>query len=299
MISELSMTSIIELLPSYSEYLMYERQLAQATMIAYISDLHTLESFLQKPIESVVSDDLRAFMRHMSKAGKQTTTIRRKMHGFTTFWQWLRLQGIVTKVLTEDLHLPKRPRKTPNWLSHDELLRFLTAERTDTTAFAQQRDSMAFKTLAWLGLRRGELLNLLVEDIDLNKGIVVIKNGKGRRDRELPIPDALTAEFESYLNEVKPGHYLFPSAAGKFWKPKFFAAAFHDQLRAAGLEGKGITPHTLRHTFATHLIRQGVHITTLKELLGHQDLGTTMVYVHHDPATLREAMQRHILNKVK
>ncbi len=290
------MTNMLDLLSSYTDYLVHERQLAHATMVAYVSDLHTLESFLQKPLESITSDDLRAFMRHMSKDGKQTTTIRRKMHGFTTFWQWLHLQGIVAKVITEDLRLPKRPRKTPNWLSQNELLRFLNAERTDTTEFAQKRDSMAFKTLAWLGLRRSELLNLSVEDVDLNKGIVVIRNGKGRRDREIPIPETLIAEFAAYLADIKPTTYLFPSAAGKFWKPKFFSAAFHDQLKAADLEGKGITPHTLRHTFATHLIRQGVHITTLKELLGHQDLGTTMIYIHHDPATLREAMEHHILN---
>lgn len=291
------MDSIESLLKEYLDYLEHERHLAIATRTSYKSDLMTLDAFLKgKPVVEITLDDLRAFSRHMSKQGRAITTIRRKIWGLGTFWEWLILKGLVKEVITKNVYLPKKPRKSPKWLSIEQITRFLETESPARGKWAAERNQVAFAVLVWLGLRRSEVLKLMVEDVDLEKGVILIRDAKGSQDRELPLPQALSTMLEPWLAQCEPETHLFPSTYGGQWKAPRFAKAFKQHLEAAGLGGLGITPHTFRHTFASWMVARGVHITTVQELLGHKHISSTMIYIHHDPSSLRAALENHVLN---
>src|SRR5512138_2688857 len=235
------MRTIVSLLNEYREYLEHERQLAAQTVKAYLSDLRVLNDFVsEKPIDEIGLDDLRAFIRDMSKHGLKTGTIHRRVGGFTTFWKWLRLQHFQVEVITEGLKLPKLQQKIPAYLTASEVKLFANTPSRGATPFIRKRNEMAFKTLAWFGLRRSELLNLKVSDVHLADKLLVVRNTKSKRDRMLPIPSGLVGEFEQWISKLKPDSYLFPSSNGKVWRQHFFYAAFYKHVADCGLSGRDI-----------------------------------------------------------
>lgn len=284
-------------LEDYREFLEHERLLAPQTVVAYLSDLRRLDVFVQgKDVEAIDLDELRGFMRDMSKAGAAVSTIRRRAHGFITYWQWLELQGTVTECIPRRLKLPRRPKPVPRWISEDDLRRFVDTPVQGKSYWIALRDSLAFKTLAYLGLRRGELLNLRVEDVRLHDDAIVIRNTKSKHDRVLSIPDNLFMDFQK-LTYHRPGSaYVFEGGHGGRWPMTNFNRAFKQHLKRCGLPDT-ITPHVLRHSFGTHLVRQGVHVVMVKELMGHEHIQSTMTYTHADPETLKTAIKKHPLNK--
>lgn len=277
------MKTLISLLPSYIDYLELERALRPQTVKAYKSDIERLHVFVgDKAIQKISLDDLRAHVRAMKKAGLSTQTIRRRIHSLNTFYKWLVLENILPEAISTKLHLPKRVRKQPIWLSDVEIRIF---------ANTPSRLSLAWKLLAWFGLRRSEMLRLDWRDVRLNDGIVIIRDTKSHDDRIIPIPDAFKPELAQEWIDVgmpKDGRVVAIAKSP-------FMRAFRKHLINCGLQDKGITPHTLRHSFASSLIRQGVPITVVKDLLGHKDLNTTMIYVHHSDTLLQDAMNKHIL----
>lgn len=283
------MSTITHLLPAYRLYLEHEAKRSPMTVAAYLSDLRRLAAFVDdRPIGAIQSDDLRAYMRVLSQAGLSTRTVERKMACFSTFWKWLKLEGRVTVVITESVRVPKPQRRLPVWLTESELLSFAS------TPDPNPRNDLAWKVLAWLGLRRGELLRLRCDDVLLEDRILIIRRGKGGRDRALPLPDALWEHFQRYLT----GHTnerVFPSNTGGDWSPQSFTAAFKEHLKRCGLGGRGLTPHSLRHSFATHLLNRGANIVEIQALLGHADIKSTLVYMHIDQAHLRQAVNLHPL----
>lgn len=278
-----NMNTLISLLPNYIDYLELERALRPQTVKAYKSDIERLHIFVgDKDVSKISLDDLRAHMRNMAKEGLSTETIRRRIHSLNTFYKWLVLENIVTEQISAKLHLPKRTRKQPTWLSDIEIRKF---------ANTQSRLSIAWKLLAWFGLRRSELLRLNWRDVRLNDGIIILRDTKSRDDRIMPIPSAFKPELaQEWIDVGMPTEgRVVPVAKSPF------ARAFRKHLIECGLQDRGITPHTLRHSFASSLIRQGVPLTVVKELLGHKDVSTTMIYVHHSDELLQDAMNKHIL----
>lgn len=292
--------NIETLIPEYLEYLRYERQLAISTLKAYKTDLLRLAEFVQgQPVQDITRDDLRALVRDMSRQGLATGTIRRHIHGFNTFWDWLKITHRVQENQAELVQLPKLQRKVPDWLDVDELERWVNTPAQGQTPEIRWRNMTAWRTLAWLGLRRSELLNLRVDDVRLPDKEIIIRNSKGGKDRVLPIPDRLYSGLLQQMDKRPGAAFVFPSSAGNRWRERFFHQAFKAHVAACGLENRTITPHTLRHTFATQLIREGVDLSTVSRLMGHKDIKTTMVYLQHDPKIMRAAMDRHILNKIE
>lgn len=281
---------ISDLLSQYREYLQHERKLAQQTITAYNNDLKLLAKAVDKPLLEITKSDLRAYMRQMSKEGLATATIRRKFHGFRTFWTWLKLAEIDDRMIPEQIDLPKRTRPAPNWLTESELRTFVE------TLDGNPRNDLAWAVLAYLGVRRGELLNLRWSDIDIESKTVTIQPGKNKRARILHIPDGLLVRILKLQSTFKTlPEFVFNGSHGR-WGVQPFNRAFKRHLVRCGLDDHGITPHSLRHSFATHLIRRGVNISDVKELLGHKDISTTSIYIHHDPDGLKKALERHILN---
>lgn len=290
---------ILNLLPEYIEYLRHERRLSESTLTAYVSDLRQLARFLNREVGDISRDDVRSFMRDLSRRGLSTTTIRRRVHGFSTFWNWLMLTNRADENIAKLITLPKQQRKVPDWLDATELERWVNTPAPGSTWKIRHRNMTAWRTLAWLGLRRSELLKLQIEHVRLEDREVIIRNPKGGKDRVMPLPERLVADVVKQIGDRTGSEYLFASQAGKRWGKEYFYQAFHAHVVACGLADREITPHTLRHTFATQLIREGVDLSTVSRLLGHKDIKTTMIYIQHDPQVLRAAMDKHILNKIE
>lgn len=291
---------IRKLLPEYLEYLRYERQLAESSINAYQADLKRLIAFVgSKPVAEITRDDLRALMRDMTQKKLSTGTVRRHIHGFNTFWDWLKLTGRVEENVAELIQLPKLRRKVPDWLDVEELERWVNTPAQGSRPAIRHRNMTAWRTMAWLGLRRGELLRLEIKDVRLADREIVVRNSKGKQDRVLPIPEKLYADLKQQIGDRPSNAKVFASQVGKRWVVKYFSKAFHAHVKACGLADRKITPHTLRHTFATQLIRQGVDLSTVARLMGHKDIKTTMIYIQHDPKILRDAMDKHVLNTIE
>jgi|GEM_PF-6292227 len=277
------MTTITTLLPEFRDYLQHERKLAPATVRSYTTDLRTLAKFVNHiSVVNITKAMLRAYMRDMSRKGLSTLTIRRKFHCYRTFWGWLRLSEIDNRLLPEQIQLPKRKRKAPIWLTDSQLKTFVYTLDGDPLL------DLAWMILAMLGLRRGELLALRWDDFDMESKKVTIQPGKGGRARILHYPDALQSRLDKL--EISTGR-IFDMT------PPRLTRKFKLHLEACNLDGFGFTPHSLRHTFASHLISRGVDITIVKELLGHKDITHTMIYVHHQPEQYRDAINQHILSE--
>lgn len=277
------MDTLSKLLPDYQEYLEYERALADNTIRSYTSDIIRLRDGIgDKKVSEITLDELRKHFRDMSKEGLAPATVRRRIHSINTFYSWLVIEGLVEEVITRKLHLPKRERKQPTWLSDNEIKLF---------ANTPSEMSIAWKILCWFGLRRSELLNLDWRDIRLQDGVIIIRDTKSKNDRVMPIPSTFKQDLYKEWGKahMPDGGKIIP-----FGKVAF-NNRFQKHLKECGLSNKGVTPHTLRHSFASSLIRQGVPITVVKDLLGHKDISTTMIYVHHSDDLMIDAMERHVL----
>jgi len=281
------MTTITALIPDFQEYLQHERKLADATVTSYTTDLRTLNAHIGSiPVIDITKDLLRSYLRQMSKDGLATMTIRRKFHCYRTFWSWLRLCGIDERLLPEQIPLPKRKRKQPKWLTDSQLKTFVNTLDGDPVL------DLAWMMMALLGLRRGELVEMKWDDIDQEGQKITIPPGKGGRARVLHYPNALQARIDALLNSID-GKPTYVFGLKKTTIHKYFKR----HLKACNLHNEGFTMHSLRHTFASHLISQGVDITIVKELLGHKDITHTMIYIHHQPEQYREAINQHILSQ--
>lgn len=281
------------MLTDYRAYLEHERRLRPQTVKAYILDLEQLSEWAGRPLVTLTTSDVRAYMRHMSKRGLSTATIRRRVYGFTTFWEWLRLEGHDVNVITDGLNLPKLRRPAPRWLSVEQLRTFATTPAPGRGRLAE-RNTLAMQCLAWFGLRRGELLAVRVEDVRLDTCEIVVRDTKNGEDRILHIPPALWPSLREYIGARRLG-LLFPSSTGRKWAPAEFALVFNRHVDACGLGGLGITPHVLRHTWITHMIQAGVPLATVSQLAGHKDVKSTMHYYHHSSQAMQEAMAKHPL----
>lgn len=286
--------NIETLLPKFIEHLRDERQLEPETIANYTSDLNQLNSFVAgKPVNEISIDDLRGFMRDLKNKGRARATIRRKVHTASSFWRFLHIIGKVDDHMPDKVLklLPKYRRTVPDkFLSVSELKRF------SGTPAPLLRDTLAWKILAWLGLRRSELLNLKIENVRLSENEIII-TGKGNHQRIMPLNEELNLLIKAVAWGRQNNEYLLESVLGGHWGKDSFSKAFRDHLIRCELEGKGYTPHTLRHTFATHLAMAGTPIAKISRLMGHQDFSTTWKYIHHSPEHLKEGMLLHPLNE--
>jgi len=181
------------------------------------------------------------------------------------------------RYLHEDLPYPKSPKRLPSVLSQDEVARLIESANN-------LLDDTMLMTLYATGIRRAELCRLKAEDIDSHRMIVHIRQGKRNRDRDVPLTPRLLETLREYWRWMKPKTYLFPGMV-KNWRadkpltPKCVWLALQSAAKRAGIK-KRVSPHTMRHSFATHLLENGTDLRTIQMLLGHSDLRATSIYLH-------------------
>jgi integrase/recombinase XerC len=268
------------------DHLRIERGASAHTLRSYGDDLALFQDYLKESIgdgaDPVDADPrrLRAFAAWMSGRGYAASTIARRLACLRSFYRYLRRQGTIPSDPAGGLRNPKQPRRLPRPLSVDEVIRLL--ETIPTGDPAGVRDRAMLETLYGGGLRVGELVGLDVADLDLEEGLARVR-GKGRRERLAPVGDEAVRWLRHWLAARAPAApaepALFLNRYGTRLTARSVGRLFHGHLLRMGLRPDS-SPHSLRHSFATHLLDRGADLRSVQELLGHRRLTTTQIYTH-------------------
>ncbi len=296
-----------KLLTRFKQHLMLEKALSANTLAAYVHDVEKLFGHLDTveidPRDAKL-EDLEAFLASLHDEEISPRSQARMLSGIRSFYQFLVLDGHITADPTLLLESPKIGMKLPEVLSIEEIDMLINA--IDLSKREGQRNRAIIETLYSCGLRVSEACNLKLSDLYLNEGFIKVE-GKGSKQRLVPISERAIAEIMDYMTDraeidIKPGHedYLFVSA--HFKKRMSRITMFHiikELAEQTGLK-KTISPHTFRHSFATHLLEGGANLRVIQSMLGHEDIGTTEIYTHIDAHRLRsEIIEHHPRNKRK
>ena len=296
-----------QLLTRFKQHLMLEKALSANTLAAYVHDVEKLFGYLYAveidPRDAKL-EDLETFLASLHDEEIGPRSQARMLSGIRSFYQFLVLDGHITADPTLLLESPKIGMKLPGVLSIEEIDMLINA--IDLSKREGQRNRAIIETLYSCGLRVSEACNLKLSDLYLSEGFIKVE-GKGSKQRLVPISDRAIAEIMDYMADraeidIKPGHedYLFVSAHLKKRMSRF--TMFHiikELAEQTGLK-KNISPHTFRHSFATHLLEGGANLRVIQSMLGHEDIGTTEIYTHIDAHRLRsEIIEHHPRNKRK
>ena len=294
-------------LQKFKQYLLLEKALSANTLEAYIHDVEKLFVYLgEQDIhpKDVTLENLENFLATLHDKDIRARSQARILSGIRAFYRYLVLDGYIEADPTLLLESPKIGMKLPEVLSIKEIDTLINA--IDLDKREGKRNRAIIETLYSCGLRVSEACNLKLSDLYLNECFIKVE-GKGNKQRLVPISDRAIAEITNYLAEraeieIKPGHedYLFVSAHLK--KRMSRITMFHiikELAEQVGLK-KTISPHTFRHSFATHLLEGGANLRVIQSMLGHEDIGTTEIYTHIDAHRLRsEIIEHHPRNMKK
>ncbi len=296
------------MLKGFKAYLILERSLADNTVEAYLNDLNKLLSFFEMKEKSlhpseVQLSDLQDFLMWLYQIGLSARSQARLISALKTFYKYLLLEDIVSNDPTELLDAPKLSRKIPEVLSYEEIQAMLDA--IDLSTPHGTRNRAMLETLYACGLRVSELIELRLTNLFLDVGFIKVI-GKGDKERIIPIGDSAIKHIEFYVEGVRrpqmnihPDHqnFLFLNRRGKKLSRIMVFNIVKDLAKQAGIK-KNVSPHTFRHSFATHLIEGGADLKAVQDMLGHESILTTEIYTHLDTQFLKETiMQFHPLNK--
>ncbi|WP_413538438.1 site-specific tyrosine recombinase XerD [Enterococcus malodoratus] len=277
-----------EQITEYLHYLSIERGLSENTRISYQRDLQQYLSFLAgqnvNGWQAVDCYMVVAFLASLTEAGKASTTITRMISSLRRFHQFLRQERYTDHDPMQHIDSPKKAQKLPQTLSLAEVERLIAAP--DTTTDLGIRDRAILEVMYATGLRVSELIGLRLGDIHLEMGLLQTV-GKGDKERIVPLGDYAIHWVERYLGEVRPlltkktpnETHLFVNNHGHGLSRQGIWKNLKQHVIKAEIT-KDVTPHTLRHSFATHLLENGADLRTVQELLGHADISTTQIYTH-------------------
>ena len=276
-----------EAIVSFLEHLKAERAASAHTLRSYEDDLGLFARYLEESkaegTDPLLVDSLRLrrYAAWLSGRGYAATTIARRLACLRSFYRYLRRQGQVSADPASGLRNPKQPRRLPRLLKVDDVIRLLDAIAVDTVFGI--RDRALLETLYGGGLRVSELVGLNVDDIDFESELVRVR-GKGRRERLSPVGPMAMEWMRRYLPLRQPHRSpepaLFLNRYGSRLSARSVGRFLEDHLARAGLNSSAASPHTLRHSFATHLLDRGADLRSVQELLGHRNLTTTQIYTH-------------------
>lgn len=290
-------------LKGFEAYLLLERSLSPNTAQAYLSDLDKLQQFLKlkgyalSPL-NIDAPHLEAFLLWLNGLGLAARSQARLISALKTFYKYLILENLAETDPTDLIDAPRLGRKVPEVLSYEEIQRMLAA--IDLSHPQAPRNRAMLETLYACGLRVSELTELRLSNLFLDIGFVKVV-GKGDKERIVPIGEEAAKHIRLYIQggrrqqmNIKKGHedILFLNRRGRKLTRVMAFYVVKDAAAAAGLE-KNVSPHTFRHSFATHLIEGGADLKAVQDMLGHESIITTEIYTHLDTDFLRETIMRY------
>jgi len=273
-------------------YLKTERGVSPHTLKSYASDLQEFHQFLMKTPKEIDNLDIRSFLASLHHKKLKKTSISRKLATVRSFFKYLHREGYVRKNPARLVSTPKVPRPLPRFLTVDEA--FFLMERPEGETFRPVRDKAILELLYSSGLRVSELTSLDIGDLDIKESLVRVK-GKGMKERILPVGLKAMEAIQNYLTErislKKKSQALFLNNRGGRLTQRSVRRIVLYYSRLVNLKND-LSPHTLRHTFATHLLHEGADLRSIQELLGHSSLSTTQKYTHVDIRHLMEVYDK-------
>jgi len=288
-----------ELVDRFLDAIWMERGLSQNTLGAYRADLMTLGRGLaenDKTIEKADKADLLAFIAGRVEGGAKPRSTARQLSSFRRFFRYIMREGMRDSDPTADIEMPRIGRSLPKTLSEDEVDSLLNAPNTDEPL--GHRDRAMLELLYATGLRVSELINLKQSQINFNQGVLRIV-GKGDRERLIPLGEESQRWIIDFIDgprmEIlleRQTDYLFPTRRGDRMTRQAFWHIIKRYAEKAGIR-KQLSPHSLRHAFATHLLNHGADLRVVQLLLGHSDLSTTQIYTHVARERLKELHGEH------
>lgn len=288
-----------DIIGKYRRYMKLERNYSENTLDAYMSDLQKLLDYVGSEglqILDVKLDDLRNFVAALVDIGISARSQGRILSGVRTFYTFLILDGYIEDDPTELLEWPKIGEHLPEVLSVEEVDRLEQA--CDLSKWEGQRNRTIIEVLFSCGLRVSELINLRLSDLFLTEKFIRVM-GKGKKERLVPISESAVKELQYWfmdrnLMKIKPGEedFVFLNRRGGHLTRMMIFTIVRRLAEAAGIE-KTISPHTLRHSFATALLEGGANLRAIQDMLGHVRISTTQIYTHIDMHTLREEILEH------
>ncbi|WP_297234489.1 site-specific tyrosine recombinase XerD [uncultured Prevotella sp.] len=288
-----------DIIEKYRRYMKLERNYSENTLDAYMSDLQKLLDYVGSEglhVLDVKLDDLRNFVAALVDIGISARSQSRILSGVRTFYTFLILDGYIEDDPTELLEWPKIGEHLPEVLSVEEVDRLEQA--CDLSKWEGQRNRTIIEVLFSCGLRVSELINLRLSDLFLDEKFIRVM-GKGKKERLVPISESAVKELQYWfmdrnLMKIKPGEedFVFLNRRGGHLTRMMIFTIVRRLAEAAGIE-KTISPHTLRHSFATALLEGGANLRAIQDMLGHERISTTQIYTHIDMHTLREEILEH------
>jgi integrase/recombinase XerD len=285
----------------FTHYLAVERRLSLHTQRVYERDVRAwLEALPQRSNAEVAAlltrDNVVKFLAQSRAAGLSPRSVARRMAGLRAFCRYLKQEEVLPVDPLLDLQTPRLPERLPHFLSLDEVERLLCQPRLETPR--GQRDAAMLEALYATGLRVSELVSLPMSALHLAEGWIKVR-GKGGKERLIPLGEQAVACIQAYLvgareELMRGGHttQVFVNGRGEGMTRQGFWKLLRRYARQAGIT-KPMSPHTLRHSFATHLLEQGADLRSVQQMLGHSDISTTQIYTHVLEARLRSAYQRY------
>jgi integrase/recombinase XerD len=281
----------------FKQYLQLERSLSKNTIEAYTDDVNKLEQFSISHLNSKAAPgidlrDLQTFIRYISEFNFSATSQARIISGIKAFYKYLLLENEVKQNPAELLESPKRARKLPNFLSVDEIDKMIAL--IDRSHPEGERNVAMLETLYSCGLRVSELVTLKISDLHLEEDYIKV-TGKGNKERLVPIGERAKKLLKSYLKKVRvhvpikkiAEDTIFLNRRGSGLSRVMVFYIVKDLAAKAGIKKK-LSPHTFRHSFATHLVEGGADLRAVQEMLGHESITTTEIYTHLDRQYLRD-----------
>ena len=268
-----------ENLENYRNYLKYERAYSDNTVGAYMNDLNKYEEFLKKDILESDTEDLERYLKYIKNL--ESTTVAHKITSIKSYFNYNIKRGIVSVNPADKVSRPKLTKHLPEYLTEEEVCKLLDVEVKSPYDY---RNKTILELLYSSGIRISELVNIKTPNYDSEECLIRIM-GKGSKERIVPLGDYAINIMNDYMNNYRPlinkkhTDYVFVNNRGDKISRQFIFKVIKKEALKKGIK-KDISPHTLRHTFATHLLKNGADLRIIQELLGHENISTTQIYTH-------------------
>ena len=268
-----------ENLENYRNYLKYERAYSDNTVGAYMNDLNKYEEFLKKDILESDTEDLERYLKHIKNL--ESTTVAHKITSIKSYFNYNIKRGIVSVNPADKVSRPKLTKHLPEYLTEEEVGKLLDVEVKSPYDY---RNKTILELLYSSGIRISELVNIKTPNYDSEECLIRIM-GKGSKERIVPLGDYAVNIMNDYMNNYRPlinkkhTDNVFINNRGDEISRQFIFKVIKKEALKKGIK-KDISPHTLRHTFATHLLKNGADLRIIQELLGHENISTTQIYTH-------------------
>ena len=281
-----------DLINEFCTYLLIDKNYSKNTIDAYRNDLEMYNKFVNKTINNIDDNDIKSYLKYLKDNKHNERSIARNTSSLRSFYKFLIINKHVKTNPMENITSIKLSKKLPDILTIDEINKILDIKITDNYSV---RNKAMLELIYAAGLRVSELINLKTYDIDTLENIVRTM-GKGNKERIIPIGEYATNALNSYLSirytflKKEINDYLFLNNHGKKMTRQGFFKIIKKLAQDNNIK-KDISPHTLRHSFATHMINNGADLRTIQELLGHSDISTTQIYTHVSTEKLKQEFE--------